>query len=139
VIWLALWAAIQALLAFGLMQWLFPAAAALLRADAVSIADPAGLPVLAILFATVQLLLTPFDNAFTRWEEADADRFSLAVANEPDGLAKALVKTIAYRADSPSAVEEFLFYDHPSVRRRVQAAMDWKAAHPPAAGGDAPR
>ena len=59
--------------------------------------------------------------------------------NEPDGLAKALVKTIEYRADSPSALEEFIFYDHPSVRRRVRAMMDWKAAHPksepvPAAG-----
>jgi STE24 endopeptidase len=50
--------------------------------------------------------------------------------NEPDGMARALVKTIEYRADSPSALEEFIFYDHPSVGRRVRAAMDWKAAHP---------
>ncbi len=45
------------------------------------------------------------------------------------GLSKALVKTIEYRADSPSRVEEIIFYDHPSVRRRVRRAMDWKAAH----------
>jgi STE24 endopeptidase len=129
VIWGALWAAIEALLAFGLMQLLFPAVATLLRADATGIADPAGLPVLVIIFATFQLLITPFDNTVTRWQEADADHFSLVVANEPDGLAKALVKTIEYRADSPSAIEEFVFYDHPSVRRRVRTAMDWKAAH----------
>ena len=134
VIWGALWVAIEALLAFGLMQLLFPWAATLLRADASSIADPAGLPVLAIIFATFQLLVTPFDNTVTRLQEADADHFSLVVANEPDGLSKALVKTIEYRADSPSAIEEFLFYDHPSVRRRVQTAMDWKAAHMTATG-----
>jgi STE24 endopeptidase len=51
------------------------------------------------------------------------------VAHEPDGLSKALVKTIEYRADSPSWLEEVIFYDHPSVRRRVQRAMDWKARH----------
>jgi STE24 endopeptidase len=51
------------------------------------------------------------------------------------------VKTLEYRADSPGALEEFIFYDHPSVRARVQAMMDWKAAHPsssPAGGGGAP-
>ena len=50
-------------------------------------------------------------------------------AHEPDGLSAALVKTIEYRASSPSDLEEFLFYDHPSVEHRVRKAMDWKAAH----------
>jgi STE24 endopeptidase len=135
VIWGALWAAIVALFAFGLMQLLFPLAATLLRADVAGIADPAGLPILVIIFSTFQILITPFDNTVTRWQEADADHFSLVVANEPDGLARALVKTIEYRADSPSAIEEFLFYDHPSVHRRVQRAMDWKASHMTPKGG----
>ena len=30
-------------------------------------------------------------------------------------VAKALVKTIAYRASAPSALEKFVFYDHSSV------------------------
>jgi STE24 endopeptidase len=41
-----------------------------------------------------------------------------------------LVKTIAYRASSPSRLEEIIFYDHPSVERRVHRAMVWKARHP---------
>ena len=57
-----------------------------------------------------------------------ADRYSLAHVNEPDGLAKALVKTIEYRAATPSKLEETLFYDHPAVGSRVRMAMDWKAA-----------
>jgi STE24 endopeptidase len=40
------------------------------------------------------------------------------------------VKTAEYRYPRPSAFEEFVFYDHPSVERRVLTAMQWKAAHP---------
>ena len=54
--------------------------------------------------------------------------------HEPDGLSKALVKTIAYRASSPSWLEEAIFYDHPSVQRRVHRAMVWKAEHPDLVG-----
>ena len=49
-----------------------------------------------------------------------------------DALASALVKTAAYRYPRPDTVQEMLFYTHPSVERRVRAAMDWKAAHPAA-------
>jgi len=83
------------------------------------------------LVATLALLATPITNSMTRWAESDADAFSMRVANEPDGLSKALVKTIEYRASSPSDLEEFLFYDHPSVEHRVRKAMEWKAAHMP--------
>lgn len=94
------------------------------------LADPAGFPVISILVAVLTLIATPITNTFSRWEEADADHFSVEHFNEPDGLAKALVKTIEYRAATPGALEEFVFYDHPSVGARVRAMMDWKAAHP---------
>lgn len=123
-----------------LIARLFPWACRVLGAKGVTgIADPAGVPVLSILAAVLGLLATPVTNTFSRWVEADADHFSVVHFNEPDGLAKALVKTLEYRADSPGAVEEFIFYDHPSVRARVRAMMDWKAAHPkPDEAGSAP-
>jgi STE24 endopeptidase len=40
------------------------------------------------------------------------------------------VKTAEYRYPRPGAVEEIVFYDHPSVERRVRMAMKWKAVHP---------
>jgi STE24 endopeptidase len=121
-----------ALVVFLLIDRLFPLAARLLGAKGVSgIADPAGLPVISILLAVVALLATPLVNTASRWDEADADRFSLEHFNEPDGLAKALVKTIEYRAATPSKLEELIFYDHPAVGTRVRRAMDWKATHPP--------
>ena len=67
-------------------------------------------------------------NTLSRFAEADADRFSLAHAHEPDALARVMLKTAEYRAPSPSALEEALFYDHPSIEHRILAAMQWKAA-----------
>lgn len=114
-------------LGFWLTDRLYPTVRRLLGARSVGdISDPAGVPILAFL----GVLATPISATMTRTMEADADHFSLVHANEPDGLSKALIKTAEYRAPSPSAVEEFLFYDHPSVENRIRRAMEWKAAHP---------
>ena len=129
ILWGTLVMSVLAVLMFWLTGKLFPYAANWLGADVDSIADPAGLPVLMAVIATLGLIGTPLLSTLTRLQEADADSFSLKYANEPDGLSKALVKTIEYRASSPSDLEEFLFYDHPSVEHRVRKAMDWKAAH----------
>ena len=48
------------------------------------------------------------------------------------------IKTAEYRAPSPSALEEFIFYSHPSVENRIRAAMEWKKAHPAGAPQTAP-
>ena len=86
---------------------------------------------LVAVLSVVWLLATPIRVSFTRITEADADNFSLKYANEPDGLSEALIKTADYRAPSPSRLEEVLFYDHPSVERRIRNAMAWKAKHLP--------
>jgi STE24 endopeptidase len=121
----------MALIAFFLADRLFPRVARLLGAKGVQgIADPAGLPVLGVIFAVLGLIATPLTSSVSRIGEADADHFSLEHFNEPDGLAKALVKTIEYRAATPSQTEEIIFYDHPAVGSRVRRAMEWKATHP---------
>ena len=126
-------------LVFWLIDRLFPLAKRLLGANRVGdISDPAGLPVLAAIGAVVGLLLTPVMSTMIRLIETDADQFSLVHANEPDGLSKALIKTAEYRAPSPSAIEEFIFYDHPSVENRIRMAMEWKATHPANAPAVAP-
>ena len=125
--------------AFWLIDRLFPMAKRLLGANRVGdISDPAGLPVLAAIGAVIGLLATPVMSTLIRTIEADADHFSMVHANEPDGLSRALIKTAEYRAPSPSAIEEFLFYDHPSVENRIRKAMEWKAAHPPSGGTPTP-
>lgn len=93
------------------------------------LASPTGLPVVMVMVSFLFLLALPLVNAFTRIGETEADRHSLETAQLPDALASALVKTAEYRYPRPNAVQEFLFYSHPSVERRVRMAMDWKAAN----------
>ncbi|MBW8816511.1 MAG: M48 family metalloprotease [Caulobacterales bacterium] len=120
-----------ALVGFVLTDRLFPWVARVAGAQGVrGIADPAGYPVLVILVAVLGLLATPLVNAITRAAESEADTYSLQHVNEPDGFARALMKTVAYRAATPGPLEEAIFYNHPSVGSRLRKAMDWKAAHP---------
>jgi STE24 endopeptidase len=130
-LWITGTFSLLAILAFFIVDRLFVPTQRLLGAGGVmGIADPAGLPVLSVILAVLALLGTPIINSVIREIESDADRYSLERVNEPDGLAKALVKTIEYRAATPSKLEEVLFYDHPAVGVRVRRAMDWKATHP---------
>jgi STE24 endopeptidase len=93
-----------------------------------SIADPAGLPLLILILAATQLVLTPFRNTATRTFEIEADLFALNSAREPDGAAQVALKLGTYRKLDPGQVEEFIFFTHPSGRARIRMAMDWKAA-----------
>jgi len=93
------------------------------------LASPTSLPVVMVMVSFLFLLALPVLNGFTRIGEVQADRYSLETARLPDALASALVKTAEYRYPRPGAMQEFLFYSHPSVERRVRMAMDWKAAN----------
>src|SRR3954447_3128308 len=100
------------------------------------IADPAGLPLISLILTTVMFLLTPLINTAVRVTEREADAFGINCSREPDGMAKVALKLGSYRKLDPSPLEEFIFFDHPSGRARIRMAMDWKAAHLPAGGGD---
>jgi STE24 endopeptidase len=121
--------ALLAMACFFLVDRLFPSVARWLGATQ-GIGDPAGLPVLMLVVSALMLLASPVTNGLIRSQESAADAFSLRTVNLPDALATALVKTAEYRDPRPNAVEEWAFYNHPSVERRVRVAMDWKAAHP---------
>jgi STE24 endopeptidase len=82
-----------------------------------------------VLASCLSLLSQPIVNGLIRLSETQADRYSLETAGLPDAMAAALVKTAEYRYPRPGPVQEFLFYSHPSVERRVRMTMDWKAAH----------
>ncbi|MFO0439004.1 MAG: M48 family metallopeptidase, partial [Phenylobacterium sp.] len=118
-----------AFVCFFLIDRLFPTAVRLLSGQGVKgLSDPAGYPVLGALIVVLGVVGNPLAASFSRWAEVESDRFSLERAREPDGLARALVKTIEYRAATPGRLEETLFYTHPSVGSRVRMAMEWKAA-----------
>jgi STE24 endopeptidase len=95
--------------------------------------DPAALPLLAAIFAIAWFLLTPLTNTVIRTTESEADAFGLNAAREPQGFAMASMRLSTYRKLSPGAVEEFLFYDHPSGYERVRRSMIWLKENAPAA------
>lgn len=107
----------------------FGMAARLLGKPGMTLADPAGLPILLGIFAIYTLVTTPLVNTAERLVEADADRYGLELAHEPDGMARAVLATSDYRASRPTRLEELLFYDHPSNARRIETAMKSKADH----------
>ncbi|MGZ5022221.1 MAG: M48 family metallopeptidase [Chthoniobacterales bacterium] len=96
------------------------------------IADPAGLPLLALIAATFSFLTTPISNTIIRVAEVEADAFGINTSREADGMAAVALKLGKYRKLDPAPLEEFVFFDHPSGRARIRMAMDWKAAHLPA-------
>jgi STE24 endopeptidase len=98
------------------------------------IADPAGFPLLILIFATYAFVLTPIANTMSRTAEREADAFGLNAAREPDGVAMVALKLGKYRKMEPTPLEEFIFFDHPSGRSRIRMAMDWKAAQLPCDG-----
>jgi Zn-dependent protease with chaperone function len=98
------------------------------------LADPAGLPLALAILTVVMLLLTPVTNTIVRVAENQADAFGLDAAQEPHGFASVAMRLAPYRKIEPSPLEEFVFYDHPSGRARVERSMQWLADNPPAAG-----
>jgi STE24 endopeptidase len=128
--WGLLFYTVGAMVLFWLAAQSFPFFARLFGSSA-KIADPRGIPVLMFMVGLFGLLATPFSNTFSRTLESQADAYSLRTENRPDALSSALVKTAEYRYPRPGKLEELIFYDHPSVERRVRAAMEWKATHPP--------
>jgi STE24 endopeptidase len=126
--WGILFYSIAAIILFWIADRTFPWFARRFGSSA-TLAEPRGLPVLMFMVSLLGLITLPIVNTFSRTLESQADAYSLRTENRPDALSTALVKTAEYRYPRPNAVEEFIFYDHPSVERRVRTAMEWKAAH----------
>jgi STE24 endopeptidase len=91
--------------------------------------DLAALPLFALLISSYFFVLTPILNTYSRIEEYEADIFGLNAARQPDAEAEVDLKLADYRKLDPGPIEEFFFYDHPSGRTRIYAAMRWKAEH----------
>jgi len=94
------------------------------------ITDVAVLPLAVIAFSTYFFLLTPVTNTITRTMEFEADMYGLNSARQPDGEANVDLMLGEYRKMDPTPLEEVIFFDHPSGRTRITAAMRWKAEHP---------
>jgi STE24 endopeptidase len=93
--------------------------------------DPAGLPLIVLLFNAYFFVITPATNSIIRSNEYEADVFGLNAARQPEGFAEAALLLGEYRKMHPSRIEEVIFFDHPSGYTRISTAMRWKAEQKP--------
>jgi STE24 endopeptidase len=89
--------------------------------------DIAVLPLALVILSTLSFVFTPVSNSFTRAQEYEADLYGINAARQPDGEAEVDLLLGEYRKLDPGPWEEFIFFDHPSGRTRIYAAMRWKA------------
>ena len=87
--------------------------------------DPAALPLAIAILSLFFFFATPLTNSIVRQMEAEADAFGLDASREPNGFAMAAMRLSSYRKIHPGALEEIVFYDHPSGYARVHGAMTW--------------
>ena len=90
------------------------------------IGDTAVFPLVVLLGSIFFFVLTPILNTQVRTAEQEADMFGLNASRQPDGFAQAAIHLGEYRKMSPGPIEEWIFFDHPSGRNRIAAAMRWK-------------
>src|SRR5216684_9321480 len=97
-----------------------------------TLSDFANLPLLALIFALLSFLLMPAMNAFSRFNERQADRYAFENIASVDpfisSMNKLAVQNLAER--TPSRWVEWWFHSHPAIARRVAAAEAWGRAHP---------
>jgi STE24 endopeptidase len=94
------------------------------------ITDVAVLPLAIAVLATYFFVMTPVSNTITRAMEYEADMYGLNASQQPDARANVYLMLGEYRKLDPGPIEEFIFFDHPSGRTRITAAMRWKVEHP---------
>jgi STE24 endopeptidase len=91
------------------------------------LSDFANLPLLALTATALSLLLMPALNAYSRYNERQADRYAFeSIASvEPfiSSMNKLAQQNLAER--TPSKWVEWLFHSHPAIAKRVAAAEAW--------------
>jgi len=91
------------------------------------VGDTAVLPLVVLLALVFIFAITPVMNTFGRTLEYEADMYGLNTSRQPDGFAQGAIHLGEYRKMNPGPIEEWIFFDHPSGRNRIYAAMRWKA------------
>ena len=94
------------------------------------LSDFADLPLLALVSFALSFLLMPALNAYSRYNERQADRYAFeSIASvEPfiSSMNKLAEQNVAER--TPSKWVEWFFHSHPSISRRLAAAEEWSRA-----------
>ncbi len=93
-----------------------------------TLSDFANLPLLALVSTILSFLLMPVLNAYSRYNERQADRYCFrsipSIGPFISSMNKLADQNLAERA--PSKWVEWFFHSHPAISKRVEAAQAWQ-------------
>jgi STE24 endopeptidase len=96
-----------------------------------TLSDFANLPLLVLVSTVLSFLLMPALNAYSRFNERQADRycFQSVASVEPfiSSMNKLADQNLAEK--TPSRWVEWFFHSHPAIAKRVNAAQAWAKSH----------
>ena len=88
------------------------------------LSDPAALPLLMLVAGAWSCLMLPLVNALSRAQERAADRYALDTTRNVDAFVTAMKRLSQQNLaeEYPSALVRWIFYSHPPIRERIEAA-----------------
>ena len=91
------------------------------------LADAATIPLVLALIGAFGLIVMPISNGYSRAIEYQADEYALETTQMVGPFKSAMTRLANQNlADAePSPIIEFLFHDHPSIRKRLKHADDF--------------
>ena len=92
-----------------------------------SLTDPATLPFFFALIAVFSLIFMPMTNGYSRLIEYQADEYALQSTQKVVAFKSAMTRLANQNLAEiePSPLIEFLFYSHPSIKRRLAHADEF--------------
>jgi len=88
----------------------------------------ASLPLFALTFGLLFMAFIPVMNTLSRRAEGNCDQYELELVGKPEAYISSMIKLCDQnlRYACPSPLIEFLLYDHPSGKNRVERALAYK-------------
>ena len=92
--------------------------------------DFANLPLIALVATGISVVLMPVMNAYSRFNERQADLYAWKSLGTVQPFCSAMEKIAALNLSErdPSRWVELLFHSHPSIGRRTRTAIAWAAS-----------
>jgi STE24 endopeptidase len=93
-----------------------------------TLADFSNLPLLVLVATVLSILLMPALNAYSRFNERQADRYAFESIRNVQAFINSMNKLAAQNLAerTPARWVECLFHSHPAISRRVAAAEAWR-------------
>lgn len=91
----------------------------------------ASLPLLALSLGLLYACFAPLMNTLSRHAEGQCDQYELDLVQNPDAYISAMTKLCDQnlRYAYPNSTIEFLFYDHPCGKKRIDRALAYNQQH----------